>query len=193
MTRHRHHIVPIHDGGTNDKSNITPPISMRLHAAFHYDRWKALGQPEDWIACMSLLRQISGAEAAHLARVASGRRVGPMSKGARRIFSASHRAALSISHMGQKWTLESRAKASATKRGQPRYPLMTDALRIKIRETQLANAARNASGPKVKVAARSGRTHKSPTTETRAKIAASLKGHPFFRRGDHWLRRKADA
>jgi len=57
--QHRHHIVPRHAGGTDDESNLTPPISVRLHAMFHYDRWKAIGDPNDYLAFIGLLRGIS--------------------------------------------------------------------------------------------------------------------------------------
>lgn len=59
--KHRHHIVPKHDGGTDDEINLTPPVSVRMHAMFHYDRWRALGQTADRIAWLMLLGQRSKA------------------------------------------------------------------------------------------------------------------------------------
>lgn len=52
---HKHHIIPKHAGGDNDQLNLTPPISFRLHAMFHYDRWKHVGDYEDFIAYRMLL------------------------------------------------------------------------------------------------------------------------------------------
>lgn len=53
--RHRHHLIPRHAGGTDDPDNLTPPISTRLHAEFHYDRWLALGDVGD-LRAYGLLR-----------------------------------------------------------------------------------------------------------------------------------------
>ena len=36
--KHKHHIIPKHMGGDNSKMNLTPPISVELHAAFHKER-----------------------------------------------------------------------------------------------------------------------------------------------------------
>jgi hypothetical protein len=60
---HRHHIVPRHAGGTDERVNLTPPISIRLHAFFHVDRWRHLGDVNDLLAYQFLRGQISGVEA----------------------------------------------------------------------------------------------------------------------------------
>jgi hypothetical protein len=65
---HRHHIIPKHDGGTDEEQNLTPPIPIRLHAAFHYDRWKVLGRPCDYIAWRTLMGMISVPHAKWMAR-----------------------------------------------------------------------------------------------------------------------------
>lgn len=51
--------MPIHDGGDSSSNNITPPISVRMHAMFHYDRWKVLRQRGDYLAFLMLLGQTS--------------------------------------------------------------------------------------------------------------------------------------
>jgi hypothetical protein len=64
---HRHHLIPQHAGGTDEESNLTPPISTRLHAMFHYDRWKHLGDSQDYIAYRCLLGRMSSETARLLA------------------------------------------------------------------------------------------------------------------------------
>jgi NUMOD3 motif. len=55
IPKHRHHIIPRHAGGTDDHCNLTPPISVRLHAMFHLDRWRRVGDIRDLVACKMLL------------------------------------------------------------------------------------------------------------------------------------------
>jgi hypothetical protein len=55
---HKHHIIPRHmtDGVyDNSPDNITPPISVALHAAFHKDLYQHFGKMEDYLAWKSLL------------------------------------------------------------------------------------------------------------------------------------------
>mgnify|MGYP003350631705 CR=1 FL=1 len=63
MTQHRHHILPIRLGGTNDKENLTPPISTKLHAAFHKDLYEHYGMTEDYIAWKALEGRLTSEEA----------------------------------------------------------------------------------------------------------------------------------
>lgn len=63
VVKHRHHIIPKHAGGTDEPENLTPPISIRLHAMFHLDRYKNVGDALDLIACRSLLGAITSEEA----------------------------------------------------------------------------------------------------------------------------------
>lgn len=60
---HRHHILPKRLGGTDDEENLTPPISLELHAAFHKDLYEHYGMLEDYIAWKALEGRISGEEA----------------------------------------------------------------------------------------------------------------------------------
>lgn len=63
MTQHRHHILPIRLGGTNDEDNLTPPISTQLHAIFHKDLYEHYGMPEDYIAWKALEGRLTSEEA----------------------------------------------------------------------------------------------------------------------------------
>lgn len=65
--KHRHHILPIRLGGTNDEENLTPPISFQLHAAFHKDLYDHYGMQEDYIAWKALSGRITSEEARLLA------------------------------------------------------------------------------------------------------------------------------
>jgi hypothetical protein len=66
VAKHRHHLVPRYAGGADDASNLTPPISIRLHAMFHFDRWRHVGDVRDYAAYRTLLGQMSGAAARYL-------------------------------------------------------------------------------------------------------------------------------
>ncbi len=63
MKRHVHHIVPKHLGGDNSADNLTPPISLSLHAALHRDLWENLNNIEDFIAWKALSGLISSEDA----------------------------------------------------------------------------------------------------------------------------------
>ena len=63
MTQHRHHILPIRLGGTNDEENLTLPISTKLHAAFHKDLYEHYGMTEDYIAWKALEGRLTSEEA----------------------------------------------------------------------------------------------------------------------------------
>jgi len=56
---HRHHIIPKHLGGSDSEENLTPPISVKLHAEFHRDLYEALGHVEDKIAWKALSGRIT--------------------------------------------------------------------------------------------------------------------------------------
>lgn len=69
LVRHKHHIIPKHAGGGDDALNITPPISVRMHAMFHYDRWRALGQIGDYVSWRFLLGKIGTEEVRRLTSI----------------------------------------------------------------------------------------------------------------------------
>lgn len=61
--KHRHHIVPKHMGGSDEENNLTPPISIELHAEFHKQLWEDFGNKEDFIAWRALSGRITSEEA----------------------------------------------------------------------------------------------------------------------------------
>jgi hypothetical protein len=61
--RHRHHLIPKHMGGTDDEENLTPPISIQLHAEFHRQLYEEFGKTEDLIAWKALSGRITSEEA----------------------------------------------------------------------------------------------------------------------------------
>lgn len=60
---HRHHIIPRHMGGDDSEDNLTPPISVALHAEFHRLLWLDFGRSEDFIAWKALAGRITPEEA----------------------------------------------------------------------------------------------------------------------------------
>lgn len=61
--KHRHHIIPKHMGGTDDNSNLTPPITIEEHAEEHRKLWEAHGHIEDHIAWRCLSGRITTEQA----------------------------------------------------------------------------------------------------------------------------------
>ena len=72
MIYHWHHIVPKHAGGTDDPDNLVR-VTIEEHAELHLARYLEHGEWGDYIAAMTLSGQMSGAEAAQLARAESCR------------------------------------------------------------------------------------------------------------------------
>jgi len=61
--RHRHHLIPKHMGGLDEEDNLTPPISIALHAEFHRVLYEDFGKAEDNIAWKALSGRITSEEA----------------------------------------------------------------------------------------------------------------------------------
>lgn len=61
--KHRHHLIPKHLGGDDSEENLTPPISIELHAEFHRQLWEDLGYVEDYIAWKCLSGRMTTEEA----------------------------------------------------------------------------------------------------------------------------------
>ena len=59
---HKHHIIPKHMGGTNNKDNLLK-VNISLHSFLHKLLWEEYGYWEDEIAYKTLSGQISKAEA----------------------------------------------------------------------------------------------------------------------------------
>lgn len=133
MSGHKHHLVPRHAGGDDSPENITPPISIRLHAAFHLDRWKHVGAPQDKIAALMLIGRITSEEARiAAARLGSKKRIGTklttehvrnVSNALRGLkrkpFSVEHRANLRKTQLGRKRSPEAVAKVIIALTGKP--------------------------------------------------------------------------
>ena len=104
---HRHHIIPVHAGGTDEELNMTPPISIALHAEFHRDRWLHTGNELDKLAWRMLSGRITKEEA-RIEAPRIGRRAKP--------FTDEHRAKLRAARARQvrgPHSAETRAKMSA--------------------------------------------------------------------------------
>lgn len=74
MSQHRHHLLPIRLGGTDDEDNLTPPISHELHAAFHKDLYEHYGMQEDYIAWKALEGRLTNEQARLMAAKAGQER-----------------------------------------------------------------------------------------------------------------------
>lgn len=61
--KHRHHLIPKHMGGDDSEENLTPPISIDVHAAFHKQLWEDFGHVEDYIAWKCLAGRMTTEEA----------------------------------------------------------------------------------------------------------------------------------
>ena len=71
---HKHHLIPRHMGGNNSPENLTPPISIKLHAAFHEDLYNRFGLKEDFIAWQALSGRITSEEARLMAALEGQKR-----------------------------------------------------------------------------------------------------------------------
>lgn len=76
---HRHHLIPKHMGGLDVESNLTPPISIEMHAEFHRLLWLDYGNKNDYIAWQALSGRVSG-ESARLAAAKIGQDVSVLYK-----------------------------------------------------------------------------------------------------------------
>ena len=66
MKLHKHHIVPKHAGGTDDKNNLIV-LTVEEHALAHKKLFEQYGRKQDYIAWLALSRQITSDEARRLA------------------------------------------------------------------------------------------------------------------------------
>lgn len=81
---HVHHLIPRHLGGTDDPKNLTPPISVELHAEFHKQLWLELGHLEDFIAWKALSGRMTS-EQARLAAAKEGQKKSALYKESRKL------------------------------------------------------------------------------------------------------------
>ena len=111
--KHRHHILPRHQGGSDDPTNIIE-LSIEEHAEAHRLLYEQNGHEEDRIAWLALSGQITSAQARVLA--VQGALTGKPK-------SAYHRRKISVSlqgRPGRKHTPEAREKMRLAKLGKPR-------------------------------------------------------------------------
>lgn len=82
MIKHRHHIVPKHAGGSDNKDNILE-LTIEEHAQAHKDLWEKYGKKEDWLAWQGLSNMIDRQqiikEAIRLGSSKAGKIAGPKS------------------------------------------------------------------------------------------------------------------
>jgi len=182
--KHRHHIVPKYAGGKNDPLNVTPPISIRLHAMFHFDRWRHVGDVRDYAAYRMLLGKIGREEARILvvSRLLTGRTFSPETiqkmrdahKGRDRAtyfpITPQKRAAIAARRRGKK---EFIAAAIAAVPAANRSRIWTEESRRKLAE---ANRRRWANVSEDGRAAMLQGLRRPKTPETRLKMSAALKG-----------------
>lgn len=86
---HRHHIKPKHSGGSDDPSNLTPPISLVKHAMFHWCEWSRTGNEFDKVAWLSLTGQIGVEEIIESVIKENGRRRALQTKNNKELFFSS--------------------------------------------------------------------------------------------------------
>jgi len=77
--KHKHHIIPRYDGGSDDPSNLVV-LSVTQHAMWHFAEWQRKGNKEDKIAWQALAKMIGKEEAIRQAAGIGGSR----SKGKKR-------------------------------------------------------------------------------------------------------------
>lgn len=77
--RHKHHIIPKHMGGSDNKENLIE-VSVERHAMFHYCNWKLWGKEEDKIAWKTLSGQMSLSEAQYAAIKLGAQKTGQVMK-----------------------------------------------------------------------------------------------------------------
>ena len=69
---HKHHIIPRHAGGTNEKSNLIK-LTIEEHAEAHRILYEKYGRWQDEVAWKSLSKQINCAEATKLSQSLSNK------------------------------------------------------------------------------------------------------------------------
>lgn len=151
MNLHKHHIVPIHAGGTNERSNIIR-LSVAEHAEAHRQLYEQYGRIQDKIAWLGLSGRTAEREAAWLEYLRQPKSDAVKEKlrlaATGKKHSAETRAKMRASHMGNKnaqghiQTAEHKAKNAAAQRGNTRalgnHFKHTEEAKQKIREARLS-------------------------------------------------------
>ena len=77
---HKHHIIPVHMGGTNDPSNFVE-VTVEEHAELHFALYLEHGRWQDWLAAHGLAGLIDREEMAKKAVSLSRKGKAPWNKG----------------------------------------------------------------------------------------------------------------
>lgn len=141
---HKHHIIPKHMGGTDDKSNLIE-LTVEEHAAAHKNLWEKHNNWQDYIAWKSLSGQITVDEARRLSvsfalkgkpkskeqkekmsisrrkrgGITTGMKLGPCSEERKQKISIANKG--KKTRLGQKHTPETLSKMSASAKNRPTY------------------------------------------------------------------------
>ena len=112
--KHKHHIIPIHRGGTDHPSNIVE-LTVEQHARAHWVEWMLEGHWQDRVAWQGLAGMISHEEAIRESQSAPNR--GDKNPSKRPEVREKNR----LAHLGKKQSAETIAKKSASLKGK-RHP-----------------------------------------------------------------------
>lgn len=107
MKKHKHHIIPRHMGGTNDKSNLIE-LTIEEHAEAHRILHEKYGKWQDFVAWKALSGQISSDEARRLL-------VSLLLKGKPK--NEEHAAKCRVARLGKKHSEETKKKMSESQTG----------------------------------------------------------------------------
>lgn len=87
--KHKHHLLPKHLGGTDDKNNLVE-VSPTQHAMFHYCNWQLWKSDGDYIAWRALAGYSTKEEIIKQVLHMSGKRAGEIAKQRGQIQSIGH-------------------------------------------------------------------------------------------------------
>lgn len=117
MTKHQHHIIPRHAGGSDDPSNLVS-LTVAEHAEAHRVLWEQHGRLQDKLAWLMLAGKTDDAESVRLELMKTPEYRQKMSRVMTgRVRSPEHCANLSKALTGKRPSSKTRRKQSLAKRG----------------------------------------------------------------------------
>lgn len=136
---HIHHICPRHHLGYEDNSpdNLTPLISVRLHAELHHDLYRKFGKIGDLIAW----RMLSGQ---------SLKGIAPWNKGKTGVYSKEMLAGIAKSRTGRLHSMETRTKMACSQKGKNTWSKGRRLSEEHRKQIAAARARRNPLNPRAK-------------------------------------------